>query len=60
VRKPLTLVTLVLFGYAFLYLPILTLVVYSFNASDRVMIWQGFSTRWYAALLQDSQILGAA
>jgi putrescine transport system permease protein len=50
----------VLFGYAFLYLPILTLVVYSFNASDRVMIWQGFSTRWYAALLQDSQILGAA
>jgi putrescine transport system permease protein len=59
-RRPLTLVTLVLVGYGFLYLPILTLVAYSFNASDRVMVWQGFSTRWYAALLQDEQILGAA
>lgn len=59
-RAPLTLVTLVLFGYAFLYLPILTLIIYSFNASDRVTVWQGFSTRWYAALLQDPQILGAA
>jgi putrescine transport system permease protein len=35
-------------------------VAYSFNASDRVTVWQGFSTRWYAALLQDQQILGAA
>jgi putrescine transport system permease protein len=54
------LITLAAFGYAFLYLPILTLVAYSFNESDRVMIWQGFSTRWYASLLQDEQILGAA
>jgi len=60
VRRPLTLVSLVIFGYAFLYVPIVTLVVYSFNASDRVMIWQGFSTRWYAALLADEQILSAA
>lgn len=59
-RKPLALITLALLGYAFLYLPIVTLVAYSFNASDRVMIWQGFSTRWYAALLQDQQILAAA
>ncbi len=59
-RRPVTLVSLVAFGYAFLYVPILTLVAYSFNASDRVMIWQGFSTRWYAALLQDEQILSAA
>lgn len=59
-RRPIALVTLVLLGYAFLYLPILTLVVYSFNESDRVMVWQGFSTRWYAALLEDRQILGAA
>ncbi len=58
--RPLTFISLVLFGYAFLYLPILTLVVYSFNASDRVTVWQGFSTRWYAALLEDDQILGAA
>ena len=59
-RRPVALITLVTFGYAFLYLPILTLVAYSFNASDRVMIWQGFSTRWYSALLADEQILGAA
>lgn len=59
-RRPITLVTLVAFGYAFLYLPIVTLVAYSFNANDRVMVWQGFSTRWYAALLADDQILTAA
>jgi putrescine transport system permease protein len=58
--KPLTLITLAAFGYAFLYVPIFALVAYSFNASDRVMVWQGFSTRWYAALLQDEQILSAA
>lgn len=59
-RRPVTLITLVAFGYAFLYLPILTLVGYSFNASERVMIWQGFSIRWYVALLHDQQILTAA
>ncbi|MFU8816734.1 MAG: ABC transporter permease subunit [Pseudomonadales bacterium] len=59
-KRSITLITAVAFGYAFLYLPILTLVAYSFNDSDRVMVWQGFSTRWYAALLQDQQILGAA
>jgi putrescine transport system permease protein len=60
VKKPVILITLAAFGYAFLYLPIATLVAYSFNASDRVMVWQGFSTRWYAALLGDEQILSAA
>lgn len=59
-KTPLTLLTLVLFGYAFLYVPILTLVTYSFNASDRVTVWQGFSARWYGALLADQQILSAA
>jgi len=59
-RRPVTLITLAAFGYAFLYLPILTLVAYSFNAGDRVMVWQGFSTRWYAELLQNQQILDAA
>jgi putrescine transport system permease protein len=56
----LVLITLAAFGYAFLYVPIVTLVAYSFNAGDRVMVWQGFSTRWYAALLHDDQILQAA
>src|SRR5262249_14494825 len=38
-------------GLAFLYLPITILVVYSFNASRLVGVWGGWSTRWYAALL---------
>jgi putrescine transport system permease protein len=58
--RSVTLLSLVAFGYAFLYLPIVTLVVYSFNDSDRVMVWTGASLRWYGALLQDEQILGAA
>ncbi|MFM7119243.1 MAG: ABC transporter permease subunit [Gammaproteobacteria bacterium] len=59
-RRPLLLFTLASFGFAFLYVPILALVAYSFNASDRVMVWTGISTRWYAALLEDSAILRAA
>lgn len=47
-------------GFAFLYLPIVLLVVWSFNASRLVTVWGGFSTRWYEALLQDSQLLDAA
>lgn len=46
--------------YAFLYLPIALLVIYSFNASKLVTVWGGFSTKWYAELLQDEQVLGAA
>ena len=59
-QRPLLLVTLASFGFAFLYLPILALVAYSFNASDRVMVWTGVSTRWYGALLNDPAILRAA
>jgi len=58
--KPIARLTLAGFGYAFLYIPIVTLVAYSFNSGDRVMVWQGFSTHWYLALLQDQQILEAA
>ncbi|MEQ8234582.1 MAG: ABC transporter permease subunit [Gammaproteobacteria bacterium] len=47
-------------GFLFLYLPIATLVVYSFNASQLVGVWGGFSTRWYAALLGNTQVLEAA
>jgi putrescine transport system permease protein len=47
-------------GFAFLYLPIAILVIYSFNASRLVAVWGGWSTRWYAALLQDSALLEAA
>ena len=47
-------------GYAFLYIPIITLVVYSFNESELLTVWGGFSTRWYSALLQNELILSAA
>ena len=40
----------IVLGLAFLYLPIVLLVVYSFNESRLVTVWGGFSTRWYAAL----------
>lgn len=49
----------VVLGLAFLYAPIVILVVYSFNASRLVTVWGGFSTRWYVALFQDAQMLDA-
>ena len=47
-------------GYLFLYGPILSLVVYSFNASRLVTVWGGFSTKWYGALAENEKLLGAA
>ena len=47
-------------GFAFLYIPIIVLVVFSFNKSKLVTVWGGFSPHWYGELLQDPQILGAA
>jgi putrescine transport system permease protein len=47
-------------GAAFLYLPIIILVVYSFNASRSVGVWGGWSTQWYMELARDSTILDAA
>ena len=47
-------------GYAFLYLPIILLVIYSFNASRLVTVWGGFSTKWYGELLHDEKVLDAA
>jgi putrescine transport system permease protein len=47
-------------GLAFLYLPIAILVIYSFNASRLVTVWGGWSTRWYAELLNDRAMLDAA
>ncbi|MBV9587132.1 MAG: ABC transporter permease subunit [Alphaproteobacteria bacterium] len=49
-----------LFGFAFLYLPIVLLVVYSFNASRLVTVWGGWSTRWYTALLDNEKYRDAA
>jgi putrescine transport system permease protein len=47
-------------GLAFLYLPIVILVIYSFNGSRLVTVWGGWSTRWYAELLNDSALLESA
>jgi putrescine transport system permease protein len=47
-------------GFAFLYLPIVLLVVYSFNDSRLVAVWGGFSTRWYAEIWQNTALLDAA
>jgi putrescine transport system permease protein len=46
-------------GLLFLYLPMVVLVVYSFNASRLVTVWAGFSTQWYGELFRDQQILSA-
>lgn len=43
-------------GYVFLYLPIIVLIVFSFNSSREDMIWERFSTVWYQALASDSEI----
>jgi putrescine transport system permease protein len=47
-------------GFAFLYIPMLILVIYSFNASQLVTVWAGFSTRWYGELIRNEQFLDAA
>ncbi|KVN92055.1 spermidine/putrescine ABC transporter permease [Burkholderia ubonensis] len=47
-------------GFAFLYIPIVSLIVYSFNESKLVTVWSGFSFRWYSALVDDDELLTAA
>lgn len=48
--------TMLAFGYAFLYVPIAILIVYSFNDSRLVSVWSHFSTRWYGELFRNAQI----
>ncbi len=47
-------------GFAFLYIPMLILVIYSFNESKLVTVWAGFSTKWYGELLKNEAFLDAA
>ncbi|HUH40940.1 MAG TPA: ABC transporter permease subunit [Castellaniella sp.] len=49
-----------LLGYAFLYVPIVCLMAFSFNDSSLMTSWSGFSLRWYIELFQDSALLEAA
>ncbi len=48
------------FGYAFLYLPLALVMIYSFNESRLVTVWGGFSTKWWSALLANEAMLQAA
>jgi putrescine transport system permease protein len=59
-RPSIFLVTILCFGIAVLYIPMLVLISYSFNASELVNVWGGFSGRWYAELVHNRQILDAA
>lgn len=47
-------------GFAFLYLPMVILIIFSFNASKLVAVWGGFSTRWYGELIHNQAFLDAA
>lgn len=48
-----------LFGYAFLYIPLMLIILFSFNNSKFISVWTGFSLEWYKALLGDKMILQA-
>jgi putrescine transport system permease protein len=50
----------VVFGFAFLYLPIVLLIIYSFNESRLVTVWSGFSTKWYVEMLSNQGLMDAA
>jgi putrescine transport system permease protein len=54
------LVTWLVFGFAFFYIPILSMMFFSFNKSRLATVWGGFSFQWYGRLFKNSQILDAA
>jgi putrescine transport system permease protein len=58
-RYPPLLVSILCIGFAVLYLPILVLIGYSFNASPLISVWGGFSTSWYVRLLHNRELLDA-
>ena len=59
-RRPVFLITCLCFGFAFFYVPILSMIVFSFNKSRLATVWGGFSTQWYGKLLASDQIMNAA
>lgn len=59
-RRSVFLLSALGFGYAFLYLPIALLVVWSFNGARIVNVWGGFSTKWYVELSRNDAFLEAA
>jgi putrescine transport system permease protein len=59
-RNSTGLLTIVAFGYAFLYIPLISVIIYSFNDSQLVTVWGGFSLRWYQALMESEEVWAAA
>ena len=59
-RQSRFIMSMLVFGYSFLFVPLILVVVYSFNDSSIATIWGGFSTRWYGELFRNEQILSAA
>ncbi|MCA0432998.1 MAG: ABC transporter permease subunit [Proteobacteria bacterium] len=59
-RRPIFLITCLCFGFAFFYIPILSMIVFSFNRSRLATVWGGFSTQWYGKLFENDQIINAA
>jgi putrescine transport system permease protein len=59
-RRSIFLVICLCFGFAFLYLPILSMIAFSFNESPLANVWGGFSLQWYRRLLDNRQIVDAA
>jgi putrescine transport system permease protein len=58
-RRPVFLISMLCFGFAFFYIPILSMMVYSFNGSRLATVWGGFSTKWYVSLFSNRQIIAA-
>lgn len=56
-RQSRFIITILAFGYAFLYIPLVSVIFYSFNDSRLATVWGGFSTRWYGELFRNDQIL---
>lgn len=59
-NRSIFLLTALVLGFAFLYIPILSMIVYSFNESRLVTVWGGFSVKWYGELFNNRQMLQAA
>jgi putrescine transport system permease protein len=58
--RPRFVLTVLAFGYAFLYLPIVLVMAYSFNESKMVTVWSGFSFKWWSALFENEDMLAVA
>jgi putrescine transport system permease protein len=58
-RRSTFLITALCFGFAFLYVPILSMMVYSFNGSRLASVWGGFSIKWYVSLLSNEKVIDA-